>query len=79
MDDAQRRANRWNKRHAGKPASKLGKDGYHWTWLDGHRYRTDHLIWKMQTGNDPIGDIVHVNGDNADNRWDNLRDSGATQ
>ena len=33
----------------------------------------------MQTGNDPVGDIVHINGDNADNRWDNLRDSGATQ
>lgn len=83
MDEAQRQADRWNKRHAGKPAGKLGKDGFNWVTLthEGQRIRMrcDRVIWALQTGAYPAGEIIHVNGNNADDRWDNLRDSGATQ
>jgi hypothetical protein len=82
-DEAQRRADRWNKRHAGKPAGKLGKDGYYWVTItyEGkrQRLRCDRVVWAMTTGAWPVGDIIHVNGDNGDDRFDNLRDSGAVQ
>lgn len=47
-------------KHHGLPAHKVVKEE---VW-----------IWKLQTGMDPVGDIVHLNGDPFDNRWKNLRD-----
>lgn len=74
------RADRWNKRHAGKPAGKLEPDGYYWVTMDyegeRRRLRLDRVIWAMKTGAWPVGEIIHLNGDNADNRFDNLRDDG---
>jgi len=31
-------------------------------------------IWETETAMEPVGDIVHLNGDPFDNRWRNLRD-----
>ena len=31
-------------------------------------------IWGSETAMEPVGDIVHLNGDPFDNRWKNLRD-----
>lgn len=37
------------------------------------------LVWFMETGVWPKGEIDHVNGDGRDNRWVNLRDVTASQ
>ena len=82
-DEAQRRADRRSKSHAGKPAGVLGKDGHYWVTLNiegqRRRLRSDWVSWAMQTGAWPIGEIIHINGDNSDNRFDNLRDSGVSE
>ncbi|QXN60191.1 hypothetical protein KUA24_124 [Vibrio phage HNL01] len=36
-------------------------------------YKVHRVIWKMQTGVDPLLKIDHINGDRSDNSWDNLR------
>lgn len=33
----------------------------------------DKWIWAQQTAMDPVGEIIHLNGDKFDNRWKNLR------
>lgn len=32
------------------------------------------LAWKLQTGRDPEGDIVRIDGDSANLKWNNLRE-----
>jgi hypothetical protein len=80
---SRRRADRWNRRHAGKPVhTRVGKGGYRYFWLfaDGKRrlMRADRVVWALAHGDYPLGEIIHVNGDNADDALSNLRDSGAT-
>jgi hypothetical protein len=41
------------------------------------RLRCDRVVWAMKTGAWPLGEIIHLNGDNSDNRFENLHDSGA--
>jgi len=44
--------------------------------LPAHRVvKEEQWIWGSETGIDPVGDIVRLNGDPFDNRWKNLRDS----
>lgn len=38
----------------------------------GRCYRTDRVIWHYCYGRWPVGKLVHTNGDEADNRIDNL-------
>jgi hypothetical protein len=47
-------------------------DGYLWVCIDGVEYRADHVAWLMMTGAWPERDVIHLNGETLDNRWDNL-------
>lgn len=40
--------------------------------VSGRCYRTDRVIWHYCQGRWPVGKLAHINGDEADNRIDNL-------
>jgi hypothetical protein len=42
--------------------------------LFGLSYKVHRIIWLMQTGDWPKGDVDHIDGDGLNNKWDNLRD-----
>jgi hypothetical protein len=66
---------RGNHLYAGKPAGTIQKDGYRYVYLDGENWLAARIIWKMQTGRDPEGEIDHESTDRSDNRWANLREA----
>jgi hypothetical protein len=66
----------WNTRYAGKPAlNAIDKNGYRTGSILGGRAKAHRIAWKMSSGEDPNGDIDHINGNREDNRLINLRDA----
>tara|TARA_X000001316_G_C922015_1_gene36748 strand:- start:351 stop:908 length:558 start_codon:yes stop_codon:yes gene_type:complete len=64
----------WNKVYAGKPAfTTRHSAGYFHSSIRGKQYLAHRIIWAIQTGEWPDGQIDHINGDRSDNRWENLR------
>ena len=57
------------------------QDGYksRKVFLDGRQYQASHLIWIWMTGEWPKRTIDHKNVDSLDDRWNNLREAGASQ
>ena len=49
------------------------------TSIDSKVYKCHRLAWLYITGNWPIGQIDHKNGNRSDNRFDNLRDVAKQQ
>lgn len=47
--------------------------------IDGVRYNSIHFRWFMATGNWPKGEIDHINRNDADHRFSNLRDVTTAQ
>ena len=51
--------------------------GYLRVWIGskraGRSYQVHRLIWLLVTGRWPKGEIDHIDGDRANNRWANLR------
>ena len=41
----------------------------------GERYYASRIIWKWMTGNDPINEIDHSDGDKLNHQWINLREA----
>jgi AP2 domain. len=70
----------WNRTYPGRAAGGINKYGTRWDGTHksvhitgvGHRY-AHHIIWKMQTGEDPSDQIDHIDNNGSNNRWDNLR------
>lgn len=68
-------ANNWNSKNAGKPAlSNVSKYGYLVGTLNKQVVKSHRVIWKLVTGDDPVGmEIDHIDGDRANNKFENLR------
>ena len=60
-------------RNAGKKAGVINHWGYEVIGVDGGRYYTAVLAWVYMEGYWPEHDIDHINRDQLDNRWCNLR------
>lgn len=57
---------------AGERADYLGPDGYRYIDIDGETHRAERMVWLYVHG-EYREDIIHINGDKADNRLVNLR------
>jgi len=59
---------------AGSPFGTRDGNGYLVGSVGNRLYRLHRLAWLYMTGEWPQGEVDHINGDRADNRWANLRD-----
>ncbi len=68
----------WRERRGSAAASSVAGviafDGARLIRVDGKLYRAHRLAWLHVNGQWPQNEIDHINGDPADNRFDNLRE-----
>ena len=71
---SQRACSTWNSRYAGKRAfTAQDRKGYFVGAIHASNYRASRVIWKWMTGLD-ADEVDHKDGDNQNNRLNNLRD-----
>lgn len=58
----------------GKLAGSVRHDGRRQVQIDGSLYLVHRIVYAMNMGDWPVGEIDHINGNAADNRIENLRD-----
>lgn len=59
---------------AGFRLGTLDSGGKRQTTFLGRRYQVDHLVWLLETGALPRVSLTHINSDNGDDRFENLRE-----
>lgn len=75
-----RTMNAVNSRFAGNTAGHYHKsNGYLEIRFDGRLYKGHRLIYKLLTGEDPIGMLDHIDGDVSNNKIENLRECTAQE
>jgi len=57
---------------AGRPKLSHGWFEHCSITIDGRLYSSARVIWKIMTGEDPIGRVEHLNLNRRDMRWNNL-------
>ncbi|MCC3246677.1 HNH endonuclease [Methylocystis sp. WRRC1] len=62
-----------NYRDAGKEAGTLRPTGYRYISIDHRHWAAHRLAYIIMTGEQPVGDVDHINLNKSDNRWRNLR------
>lgn len=67
-------ANFWNAKYAGRPAITATDNRGYKSGKIGGAYIFGHVAaFIIMNGHAPDGEIDHINGNRADNRWENLR------
>lgn len=63
----------FNGKHAGREAFTMRSGGYRKGKVGGREVFAHRVVWKMQTGKCPQGEIDHIDGRRDNNAWHNLR------
>jgi len=58
---------------------RIGKQTYRYVKIDYRSYGAHRLVWKIVTGEDPVGWIDHQDNNGLNNRWSNLRSASSAQ
>ena len=61
-------------RYAGKRAGHLRANGYFDIWICGRLRRLHRIAFLYMTGENPVGQIDHIDHNRSNNKWENLRD-----
>ena len=65
----------FNSKFAGKEAlGKLNINGYPSGKILGFSFLAHRVVWLLSTGEWPVDQLDHINGDRSDNRMENLRE-----
>jgi hypothetical protein len=77
--DFEKAHKRWRGRFPGTQAGSITDRGYAVVRIDDKLYRAHRIIYKMMKGEDPPNEIDHIDGNRANNKWNNLRCATAAE